>query len=222
MIRPAQASISASDLPNLVLPVQEVSVDGTVLPIDPADTGPYSKSDYLASGFDLDWRAALLEKYKNLIFSIPVRQGIPRDDAADVFQRVCLLLLAELPRLRQPEALPMWLIRVTAHECVRWRRQARPYLSREPTETEMTLAHDEPPVPDEMLARIGEEQMLREAVAALPPRCRQLIQMLFFASPAQPYREVARRLGLATGSIGFIRGRCLGRLRRQLEKMGFR
>jgi len=166
--------------------------------------------------------AALLEKYKNLIFSIPVRQGIPRDDAADIFQRVCLLLLAELPRLRQPEALPMWLIRVTAHECVRWRRQARPYVSREPTETEMTLAHDEPSVPEEMLTRIKEEQMLREAVVALPPRCRQLIHMLFFENPAQPYRQVARSLGLATGSIGFIRGRCLGRLRRQLEKMGFR
>jgi RNA polymerase sigma factor (sigma-70 family) len=165
---------------------------------------------------------ALLEKYKNLIFSIPVRQGIPRDDAADIFQRVCLLLLAELRHLRQPEALPMWLIRVTARECQRWRRQARAYTSREPTEAEMTLAHDEPLVPDEMLARIREEQMLREAVMALPPRCRKLIELLFFESPAQPYREVARSLGLATGSIGFIRGRCLARLRQQLEKMGLR
>ena len=73
-----------------------------------------------------------------------------------------------------------------------------------------------------MLARIRGEQMLREAVMALPPRCRQLIEMLFFEEPARPYQEVARNLGLATGSIAFIRGRCLTRLRRQLEKMGFR
>ena len=33
--------------------------------------------------------------------------------------------------------------------------------------------------------------------------------MLFFETPARPYQEVARRLGLAAGSIGFIRGRCL-------------
>ncbi len=51
---------------------------------------------------------------------------------------------------------------------------------------------------------------------------RQLIHMLFFEAPARPYREVALSLGLAEGSIGFIRGRCLTRLRRQLEKMGFR
>ena len=166
--------------------------------------------------------AALLEKYKNLIFSIPIKQGMARDDAAEIFQRVCLLLLAELKHLRQPAALPMWLIRVTTHECLRWRRQEQPYAAREPGDAELALAPDEAPVPDEMLARIRQEQMLREAVVALSPRCRQLVEMLFFENPARPYQEVARSLGLATGSIAFIRGRCLTRLRRQLEKMGFR
>jgi RNA polymerase sigma factor (sigma-70 family) len=166
--------------------------------------------------------AALLEKYKNLIFSIPIKQGMARDDAAEIFQRVCLLLLAELKHLRQPAALPMWLIRVTTHECLRWRRQEQAYAAREPGDAELALAPDEAPVPDEMLARIREEQMLREAVVALPRRCRQLMEMLFFEDPARPYQEVARSLGLATGSIAFIRGRCLTRLRRQLEKMGFR
>ena len=166
--------------------------------------------------------AALLDKYKNLIFSIPVRQGIPRDAAADIFQKVCLLLLAELPQLRQAEALPMWLIRVTSRECLRWRRQELPYAAREPGEAEMARARDAPAVPDQMLAQIKDEQMLREAVQALPERCRKLINMLFFETPARPYREVAQSLGIAEGSIGFIRGRCLTRLRRQLETMGFR
>jgi hypothetical protein len=46
--------------------------------------------------------------------------------------------------------------------------------------------------------------------------------MLFFEQPPLPYAEVARRLGLATGSIGFIRGRCLERLRKLLMESGFR
>ena len=171
-------------------------------------------------GSDDAW-AALLGKYKNLIFSIPIRQGIPRDDAADIFQRVCLLLLAELPQLRQAEALPMWLIRVTSRECLRWRRQELPYAARETGEAELSLARDASPLPEEVLAQLKDEQMLREAVLALPARCRQLIQMLFFEAPARPYREVAQSLGLAEGSIGFIRGRCLIRLRRQLEQKGF-
>jgi len=66
------------------------------------------------------------------------------------------------------------------------------------------------------------EQTLRDAVQSLPPRCRELIAMLFFETPARPYQEIASQLGLAAGSIGFIRGRCLTRLRRELEKKGFR
>jgi RNA polymerase sigma factor (sigma-70 family) len=165
--------------------------------------------------------AALVDKYKNLVFSIPIKQGMPRQDAADVFQRVWLLLLAELPRLRQAQALPMWLIRVTSRECARWRRQELPHAASEVAEIGSELVADDQPLPEQMLAQVKEEQILREAVLALPPRCRQLIEMLFFETPARPYEEVARSLGLAAGSIGFIRGRCLTRLRRELTKRGF-
>ncbi|HEV7501982.1 MAG TPA: sigma-70 family RNA polymerase sigma factor [Vicinamibacteria bacterium] len=173
------------------------------------------------SGNEAAW-SALVDKYKNLIFSIPIRQGLPRDDAADVFQRVCVLLLAELPQLREPKALPMWLIRVTSRECIRWRRQERPYPSRDLADAENTVLVDEKPLADEVLARLKEEQVLRDALHVLPPRCRQLVEMLFFEIPARPYQEIAATLGLAAGSIGFIRGRCLTRLRRELEKMGYR
>jgi RNA polymerase sigma factor (sigma-70 family) len=166
--------------------------------------------------------AALLEKYKNLIFSIPVRRGLPREDASDVFQRVCLLLLAELPRLREPKALPMWLIRVTAHECERWRRQEHPYATRDAPDNAGWEIADERPLAEEMLVQGKEEQALRDAVRGLPSRCGRLIEMLFFEAPARPYQEIAAQLGLAIGSIGFIRGRCLTRLRRELERQGFR
>jgi DNA-directed RNA polymerase specialized sigma24 family protein len=45
--------------------------------------------------------------------------------------------------------------------------------------------------------------------------------MLFFEEPARPYQEVAQTLGIATGSIGFIRQRCLERLRKRLLEVGF-
>jgi DNA-directed RNA polymerase specialized sigma24 family protein len=43
--------------------------------------------------------------------------------------------------------------------------------------------------------------------------------MLFFEQPPLPYEEVAKRLGLATGSIGFIRSRCLHRLQKLLQEL---
>jgi DNA-directed RNA polymerase specialized sigma24 family protein len=63
--------------------------------------------------------------------------------------------------------------------------------------------------------------MVRDAISQLNPRCEQMVQMLFFENPPRPYQEVAAELDIATGSIGFIRGRCLQKLKKYLEKMGF-
>jgi DNA-directed RNA polymerase specialized sigma24 family protein len=72
-----------------------------------------------------------------------------------------------------------------------------------------------------MLVELQKEQSVRHAIAEISARCQQMIQMLFFELPPRPYDEIAKKLGLATGSIGFIRGRCLTRLKKQLEKEGF-
>jgi RNA polymerase sigma factor (sigma-70 family) len=69
-------------------------------------------------------------------------------------------------------------------------------------------------------AEAEREQKIREAIERLAPRCRKLVRMLFFEDPPRPYIEVARELGLAEGSIGFIRGRCLTKLKAALEECG--
>ena len=67
---------------------------------------------------------ALIDRYKNLIYSIPLKHGLGADDAAEIFQSVCLSLLSELPKIRDPQALPaVWLIAVTARRCSMWRRE---------------------------------------------------------------------------------------------------
>lgn len=70
------------------------------------------------------------------------------------------------------------------------------------------------------LEELERDQLVREAIFVLPERCRELIQLLFYSQPPLRYREVAEQLGLAIGSIGFIRGRCLKRLQKSLEKQG--
>jgi RNA polymerase sigma factor (sigma-70 family) len=171
------------------------------------------------SGDERAW-SALLDRYKNLIYSIPLRYGAPHQDAADIFQAVCLDLFNALPRLRDAEALQGWLIRVTMHKCYHWRR------SQAEGESDLDGEHVEnitctQAIPADMLAELEREQMVREALVHLPPRCREMIELLFFEQPPVPYNEVARRLNLATGSIGFIRGRCLKRLKKLLLEKGF-
>ena len=162
----------------------------------------------------------LIDRYKNLIYSIPLRYGAPHQDAADIFQRVCLDLFNELPRLRDAEALQGWLIRVTTHKCYHWSRQ-RNSQEREWSEDDEAARSADLVVPPDVVAELEREQVVQDAITQLPPRCREMIELLFFESPPLPYAVLAKRLHLATGSIGFIRGRCLERLRKILEGKGF-
>ncbi len=168
-------------------------------------------------GSEAAW-ATLVDKYKNLIFSIPIRYGFSEEDSADIFQAVCMDLLTELPRLREPNALAGWLIQVARNKCFH-RKQAQQRHPVQETDDLSSFASREEL--EGVIAQVEEEQVLREAVSALSPRCRQLVQMLFFETPVRPYEEVAKELSLASGSIGFIRRRCLDKLRQRLEQLGF-
>jgi RNA polymerase sigma factor (sigma-70 family) len=168
-------------------------------------------------GSEQAW-SVLVGRYKRLLHSIALHFGAPPQDAADIFQTVCLDLYKDLPRLRNSESLPGWLIRVTAHKCHHWRR--RQDLSAEDCEYGFEIASGAE-LPTELLMRLERDQQLHDAIAELPPRCQEMIRLLFLQEPTLSYAEVARRLRLARGSIGFIRGRCLQRLRKILEEKGF-
>jgi RNA polymerase sigma factor (sigma-70 family) len=165
--------------------------------------------------------AALIGKYENLIYSIPLKYGASRADAADMLQAVCLELFNELPRLRQTAALRGWLATVTAHKASRWKQRQQRRGEQELTEVEEDRLETPAPIAPEIMEQAQREQMVRDAVNALSPRCQEIVRLLFYENPPLPYKDLAERLGLATGSIGFIRGRCLGSLQRALEKAGF-
>ncbi len=169
-------------------------------------------------GSEEAWRA-LIFKYKNLIFSIPVKYGFPADDSTDIFQAVCLDLLSELPKLREAKALPKWIMQITAHKCFHRKQQQRRTESSE--EEHKRPEQSTPPRAEEILRQTEDEQSLRQAMSELSPRCRELVHMLFYNEPARPYQEIAQTLGIAVGSIGFIRQRCLERLRKSLLEAGF-
>ena len=161
----------------------------------------------------------LIDKYKALIYSIPIKYGLPPHDAADVFQATCTELLVRLPELREPRALPKWLMQVAHHESYRWKRQQQRVVSRD---SEADLPEPETPaIAESVMQQTQEEQMLREAMTVLSPQCRRLVELLFLETPARPYADVAKELGLAVGSIGFTRQKCIDRLRRQLDALGF-
>lgn len=188
-------------------------------PLDQTPSAHWPDRDLVAACLSGDERAwsAIIAKYKNLVYSAPVRYRMRPEDAADLFQSVWTELFSELHNLRDVDALRSWLMRVALNKCYQWKRKQL----REPN-GEMEGNAVEVPDPQPLFPALREgfdrQRKLNQAITSLPPRCQTMIQRLFFADPPLPYADVARELGLATGSIGFIRGRCLNKLRSAIEE----
>jgi len=85
-----------------------------------------SEDEWLVQGcIQGDSRAweELIDKYKRLIYSIPLKYGATSADAADVFQAVCIEVLHSLPQLKKVQSLRSWLITVTIRQSYRWKRK---------------------------------------------------------------------------------------------------
>lgn len=174
---------------------------------------------YCLDGSEPAWNA-LVDKYKNLVWAIILRYGIPTDQAADLFQSVWLDVYNDLGQLRKRDAVKPWLSSVVRNKCFHWkkrssRRQHFEGSDQEPADLADDLTEDPTFVED-----LERHQLVREAISSLSERCREMVGLLFFHEPPLPYKEVAGKLGLAVGSIGFIRGRCLDKLQRALKDLG--
>ncbi len=177
--------------------------------------------DACLGGDDGAWNA-LVDKYKNLVYGIAVRYGAQPDDAADLFQAVWIDVYEELGRLRKRGSVRSWLISVTRHKCYHWKRKYRREALKVANDVHEPAVEAQTAVDPIAIEDLERDQLVGESIATLPPRCQELICLLFFVDPPRPYKEVARTLGLAIGSIGFIRGRCLKRLQKNLERRNVR
>lgn len=165
---------------------------------------------------------ALIARYQRLIYSIPVKARLSQDDAADIFQSVCLKLYEKLATIRDSERISSWLITTTNRECWRLsgrnRRESVQNASGE--DDDNGFLKEVPatgPLADEQRELLERQQQVRQAVDALPERCRDLITMLFYQKEELSYVDIAGRMKMPVPSVGPTRARCLEKLRKLLE-----
>ena len=160
-----------------------------------------------ARGVDSAW-CEIVKRYSPLIFSVCRTHGVWGPDADDVCGYVWLRLVADLSKIREPEALPGWLATTTQRECGTLLRNRKRLVlqDREPTD------EVEPDVDTALLAE-ERRNAIQRAVTNLPERDQELLTLLFSDPPA-PYKVISSRLGIPIGAIGPTRQRCLARVRR--------
>ncbi|MCD0451871.1 sigma-70 family RNA polymerase sigma factor [Actinocorallia sp. API 0066] len=161
----------------------------------------------VARARDGDARAweALVARYHPMLWSIARAYGLPKAAAEDAVQTTWLRLVQHLGDLRSPDAVGAWLATTCRRECAPLARVPAP---RDP-------ADDADPGPGPEALCVERDRLSRVAAAleSLPEPCGRILRLL---AATASYAEVAAALGLAPGSVGPARARCLGKLKAAL------
>ena len=183
----------------------------------PAGPGQITEGESVATlvsagaGGDAAAWTEIVRRYGGLVVAVTRQFRLAPFDAQDVAQRVWLHLVEHIGQVREPASLPRYLVTVTRHECQLLLRLNRRSVPVGPTTMTELAGPSADSVEGSVLGRERRE-MLRDGLAELPDRARQLLVMLV-ADPPQSYTEISELLDLPVGSIGPTRARALERLR---------
>jgi RNA polymerase sigma factor (sigma-70 family) len=155
---------------------------------------------------------SLVERYMPLVLGVAGRFRLGSNDVADVSQALWLRLVEHLDDIREPCALPGWIVTTTKNEALRLLKARQHTVTVDP---QTGFALDDPANDGEVeedLLRLERHQALRDGLRELRPQHRALLQLLL-TDPPLSYDDISRRLGIPKGSIGPTRARCLEALR---------
>jgi RNA polymerase sigma factor (sigma-70 family) len=176
-----------------------------------------------AEGDPAAWNA-IVDEYAGLLWSVVRGFRLNEAQAADAVQTTWLRLVEHVADLREPAHLPGWLKTTAQRVCLHVIRQS----SREQLvdgDDDRGWGSDdryddaELDGPEVTALRREQQVLVRRALADLPDRHRELMELLI-ASPPVSYREISVRLGIPVGSIGPTRARILTHLREALAPVG--
>jgi len=177
------------------------------------DEEPADVAALVASALEGDEAAwnDLVARYAPLVTAVLRGFRLFGTDAEDVTQIVWLRMVEHLGELREPRALPKWLVVTTRNECFRALRASgriRPFdpLTADP---DRTIDHA---TPDEPVLVAERWQAVLAAMAELSERQRTVLWILA-EDPDISYSEINKRFGIPVGSIGPTRMRAIEKLR---------
>lgn len=169
-----------------------------------------------SEGDDAAWRE-IVSHYQRLVYATIRSFRVPSEEAEDLFQETFLRLHRHATGLRDSKALTRWLVVTARHLCLDHLERTRVRLKTD-LATDAGISDRTPLVE---ILNLERAQWIREAIRELPPRCRDLLWMLYFEQESPDYDEASRVFGMPLGSVGPTRMRCLEHLLRILRTRGF-
>lgn len=154
-----------------------------------------------------------VDRYQRLVWSVPRSYRLPEADCDDVTQAVLLSALKHLDGLREVERLSAWLLTAAHRES--WRVARGRGRTVDLVGDFASVAEPDPG----RMAELETRSALRAGLDLLGDPCRALLVALFAVDDPH-YPTIAQQLGMAVGSIGPTRARCIAKLKALLERPG--
>jgi RNA polymerase sigma factor (sigma-70 family) len=154
----------------------------------------------------------LVDRYSPLLVAVIRRFRLPPEAVDDVAQTVWLRLVEHLGELREPAALPKWIMTTGRREALRHVEASRRLRPVDPLQESWTAQASAEQPAEEMVMRAQRHEALLAGLAELGSRHRQLL-LLLIHDPPLSYAEISEQAGIPVGAIGPTRARALARLR---------
>lgn len=159
-----------------------------------------------AAGDQEAWNE-IVRRFESLVWSVTYEFRLPQAAREDVFQLTWLRLLDNIERIESPDRLAGWLAPTARRECLA--------VIRSSSRVTPVDEFDDLWVEDLADVALLSEERLRavfRGLRELGERCQLMLSLLAHDPPVE-YVDIAEIMGMALGSVGPTRQRCIERLR---------
>jgi len=191
------------------------AADGGARPSD--ERGPSAMARDFARwrGGDAQALESLVRGFSGVLWHVARASGLDAAAAEDVVQVTWIALVRNADAIRDPQALPGWLITSARRQAVRAARaRYREVIALD--DEVLDQAGPSEDGPEDAVVASQEAGVLWRHVTRLPERCQRLLRVVAFAHRPQ-YTTLAAELDMPVGGIGPTRRRCLDKLRAALD-----
>lgn len=140
----------------------------------------------------------LVQQYRDELVSYLIQRNHCPETAADIIQDAFMKLASHQSdtEINNPRA---FLYRVVSNLSIDYHRSNNRQRMRQADESEAVMLPDQAPGPEQQIYSQEQIELLKRAVAELPPRCRQVFIMHKFRN--YPYSQIMAELGISESTV---------------------
>ncbi len=184
---------------------------------------PASVWDAAGSAF-ARWRAGdaaalddLVRVMSPILWHVVRATGLDKEQSEDVVQTAWLALVRNAATVGDTQAVARWLCTTARREA--WRVSKQGTRSTPVDDDALEWRMPNQPSPESEVVLNDEQSRLWGSLGQLSERCQRLLRIVAM-EPRPDYARIAGELKMPIGSIGPTRGRCLDKLRSELQRTG--